>query len=110
MDRSTLASRLQTLREYSGMSARVLSELAGLRPSHFTLLESGERPHPSAETVVRIARILGTSVEWLVTGEGRAPTQREVYAATSAARSAVSNDNVTNHRPRKPRRPRRAAA
>lgn len=110
MDKPTLASRLQTLREYSGMSARVLSELAGLQPTHFALIESGERPHPAAETMVHVARILGTTVEWLVTGEGRAPTEREVRAAAGAAYSVISNDSAALHRSRKPRRSRRAAA
>lgn len=54
--------------EYLGMTGKTLSEKAGIAASSIT---KGKKlgSCPSAETAVKIAKILGVSVEYLVSGE-----------------------------------------
>lgn len=51
------------------------------------LLESGQRQSPSAETAAAFASVLGTTIDWLVTGKGERPTKDGVAAAVKRARS-----------------------
>jgi transcriptional regulator with XRE-family HTH domain len=67
----TLAQRLRRARDASELSARRLDKLAGLTPGHTTLIESGRRLNPTAATAAALARVLGVSLEWLVSGRGR---------------------------------------
>jgi len=55
-----------------GLSQLDVSRRIGLSQGQLCRLETGNRPHVSAETAVMIARALECSVEWLVTGEERA--------------------------------------
>lgn len=81
----SLASRLRTLREIAGVSAREASALSGLSPSHVALLET-DRHRATTDTVAAIARAFGVSIDWLVTGNDKAPTARAVRASVDAAR------------------------
>jgi len=87
---SNLAERLRHLRENAGLSAKALDVLADLTPGHTTLIETGRRADPSASTVEALASVLGVTLDWLVTGEGREPSERSVRAAVDAARRAKS--------------------
>lgn len=70
------------------MNPRALSLLAGLDNSHIRLIELGERgSNITYDTVSRLARVLGSSVEWLGSGDGDPPTDAEVVAAVDAARA-----------------------
>jgi transcriptional regulator with XRE-family HTH domain len=52
------------------------------------LIEHGNRSNPSGSTLVGLARALGTSAEWLVTGEGPAPSDEALCAAVTRARAS----------------------
>lgn len=93
--RSGLQARLAELRSRSKLSGRRLAELAQLKsPSHFNLIESGDRPTPSAQVLHAIARTLGTTVEYLLTGEGEAPTEEQLARALAAAEQRLEADHA----------------
>ncbi len=84
----TLAGRLRRARELSGLSARALSRLAGLSAAHVSLIEDA-RPNLEAQTAAKLARVLGVTMEWLVSGTGAEPSAARVSDAVSAASGAV---------------------
>lgn len=83
----TIGERLREARLLGELSARELSGLAGVAAGHVALLESGEREHPRSDTLVALARVLGVSLDWLVSGNGETPTVESVRAAVDAARA-----------------------
>jgi transcriptional regulator with XRE-family HTH domain len=97
METSSIGERLRRLRNHVvGLTVRELSALAGLKaPTHVGLLEAGKRPNPSAETLVALAQVLGTTVEWIVTGEGNEPSADEVHAAVNRARGLANTASST---------------
>lgn len=84
----TLSARLHALREDAGISARLLSELAGLSHTMVTRLENEDRPRPSGATIALLARVLGCSGEYLLFGLTDRPTCEQVRAAVANARAA----------------------
>lgn len=84
--------RLQHARELSGLSARRLGTLAGLSTATVALIESGERKAPSAETLARLAKVLGVSLDWLISGAGDPPDEATVRAAVAAAHASGSHE------------------
>lgn len=83
----SLPARLRWARETAGLSKRALSDLAGLDPSHVRLIESGDRLDPRVDTLGGIARVLGTTVDWLAFGNGAAPSADDVTNAVGRARA-----------------------
>jgi len=63
--RENLKSQL----EYSGMLVKELSALSGVKKKTIDSYLGITGYTPSAETAVRIAKVLGVSVEYLVTGK-----------------------------------------
>ena len=68
-----LGLRMRRTRIARGLSMRALAEAASTRDatmSHaaISLLESGRQATLAAVTAVRLARVLGVTVEWLVDG------------------------------------------
>lgn len=61
----TIASRLRYAREKRGLKRTVLSELAGLGRNAVAEYETGQRL-PGAETVVKLAKVLGVSCDYLL--------------------------------------------
>ena len=85
---TTLSGRLRMAREMGGLSAIGLSRLAGLPAGgHVALIESASRPNPTTSTLSKICAVLGVSMDWLVSGEGKPPKPRDVRAAVARARS-----------------------
>ncbi len=81
----TLASRLSALRALAGLSPAELARLAGLKnASHIGMIERGERSEIAGTTAVAIARVLGTTAEYLIAGRGKAPSAEEVRAAVAS--------------------------
>ena len=72
-----LGARIAALRRDAGMSQAELAKRLQISPSAIGMYEQGRR-EPSAETLVAIARELGTSTDYLLTG--RAATQAESEA------------------------------
>lgn len=64
-----LGTRVQKLRTAAGLSCEQLSKLAGMSPSYIGNLERGDIQSPSARTLLKIAKALGVSMEFLVSGK-----------------------------------------
>jgi transcriptional regulator with XRE-family HTH domain len=79
-----LAERLSWSREQARLSKAELEALAGLPPTSVHYIERGRSP--SAEALQRIAAVLGASTNWLLSGEGQAPTPEAIVLAVLAAR------------------------
>lgn len=88
VDLSTLAGRLRYARVLSGVSARGLSLLARLSPSHVSLIEAGR----GITSVVagKLTAVLGVSADWLEHGRGEAPSVDVVQAAVALAGKSAS--------------------
>lgn len=81
------ARKLARLPGGEKLSGRELSELAKLSAAAVGHVESGLVQSPTAATVVSLARVLGVSVEWLMTGVGPEPDAPAVRQAVGAART-----------------------
>jgi len=68
---SGLGSRLSIRRKELGLSQVQLAAAVGMTQSVLSRLEAGVHGDVFAASAVRLARALGCSVEWLVTGEER---------------------------------------
>lgn len=82
---------MRLARSLAGISARELDRLAKTAGGHSSLIESGEvGERVSAKTVKQLAEVLGVSLDWLVGGKGREPTEAEARTAVDEARSRAS--------------------
>jgi transcriptional regulator with XRE-family HTH domain len=84
---------LQAEREHAKLSQAELAEGAGLAPNHVARLERGEKAFPRFDTVAKLARELGVSLDWIAAECGigpevrreQGPTLRRVLSAVTAA-------------------------
>lgn len=84
----SLNARLAFLRAASGLSAGELAELAGLAPSLVAMIERGERGangRLAVSTAASLARVLGCTIDWLVSGHGTEPDDAAVLRAVARA-------------------------
>lgn len=78
--------RLRQLRTLvDDLSARELSQLAGVSDGLVALIESGVR-EIGGRSAVGLSRVLGVSLDWLLVGSGEAPPEDAVREAVAAAR------------------------
>lgn len=77
----TFKERLRTEIEYKGMSVKEIASAAGI--SNNTLLSyiDSRGYLPNVETAVKIASVLGVSVEYLVTGKTPSGTAKDIAIA-----------------------------
>lgn len=68
-----LKDRLAAARTARGLTQRQVAEEADISLSLVSLLERGERTDLRVSAAAELARVLGCSVSWLLTGEGKAP-------------------------------------
>lgn len=87
----TIGERLGFARQLAECSMREISILAGCDPTAVRLIEIGERPDPRGSTLAAVGRVLGCSVDWLISGTGPAPTEEQVRAAVEQARASASS-------------------
>lgn len=92
----SLGERLAYLRSLTDLKARALDRLVrgrALGTTYTRLVETGARPRINADLANRYAMVLGCSLDWLVRGEGRAPSKaavlRAVAVATTRSREAA---------------------
>ena len=83
----SIAERVRSAREASGLSQRSLSTLAGLSTGAVNLIESGDRESPAAATLAGIAGVLGITLDWLVSGIGDEPKAEAIRGAAARAQS-----------------------
>jgi len=62
---STIAKNIRQQRKKLGFSQDKLSKLAGVAYNTIVKIESGENPNPTIDTLERIAKALGVSIEKL---------------------------------------------
>ena len=60
-------SRVRQAREKKGIGSRELDRLAGLKEGHVAVIE-GRDGALESETALKIAKALGVSLEWLISG------------------------------------------
>lgn len=84
----SIAERVRWMRATTGLSARTIDSLADLTPGHTALLEGSHRKHPSAETLTKLARALGVSLDWLSDGQGMPPSESQLRAIGNTHRQA----------------------
>lgn len=84
---STLQQRLRRARTLAELPARELDRLAGIRQGHSGIIEARASENVETATAQALARVLGVSLDWLIAGKGKEPTQRAVRAAVEIARS-----------------------
>jgi transcriptional regulator with XRE-family HTH domain len=63
---STIAKNIRQQRKKLGFSQDKLSKLAGVAYNTIVKIESGENPNPTIETLQKIAKALGVSVDILL--------------------------------------------
>jgi len=63
---STIAKNIKKYRAKLGISQDKLSKLASITLHTITKIESGTTPNPTIETVAKIAKALGVSIEDLI--------------------------------------------
>jgi transcriptional regulator with XRE-family HTH domain len=82
-----VGGRIKQARCLAKIAARELDRLAGITEGHTSLIESGHVADATSQTLVKIARVLGVSLDWLVSGFGDGPTTDTVIAAVAVARN-----------------------
>lgn len=87
-----LQDRLRELRQSLGLSQQKLSLLAGLTASHVGLIEQNRIDNVSTDTAAALAKVLGCSLDWLVSGDGEPPSLDVSQEALAAARESVAGD------------------
>lgn len=89
---TTLAERVREARVKSGISQRELARLAKLSEGYPGHIESGKVEAIGSDIAERLARVLGCSLDWLITGGGRGPSKRQVLEAVAAARDSLTSE------------------
>lgn len=84
---AVMINRLRSMRARAGLSGGELSRLAGLARAHVGLIESRAIKTIEAPTAAALATVLGCSLDWLVLGQGEAPSDAALAAAVNAARA-----------------------
>ncbi|MFC1962787.1 helix-turn-helix domain-containing protein [Chloroflexota bacterium] len=74
MEAKRFGERLRELRKKAGLSQRVLAVNVGVDFSYLSKLENGVLPPPSEKVILRLAEILGTDKDELLTLAGRVPS------------------------------------
>lgn len=91
----TVAHRLAALFELSGLTSyAALDALAGkLKPGHAAMIAGARRVSPRPDSLTGYARVLGTTVNYLLLGSGRAPGRRAVREAVERAKAERGGGN-----------------
>lgn len=82
-----MGARVRELRLIAGITTRELDRLAGLVQGHASAIETGTRTNVESRTAIGLSNALGASLDWLLKGEGKAPSPSAVRRAVAAAKS-----------------------
>jgi transcriptional regulator with XRE-family HTH domain len=88
MSSTGIPARLKRARKMAKVSRRELSLLAELAQAVVGIIERNPGATPSAETMMKLAGVLGVSLDWLIAGRDPVPTRSEVRTAVEVAREA----------------------
>jgi transcriptional regulator with XRE-family HTH domain len=91
LDLGLLGKRIYMLRHDHRWSQQVLAKQAGINYVTVCKIEQGQMPAVSADTVVRLAKALGTTADYLLGFDvlGKEDNDSKTPALVSAGRSAV---------------------
>ena len=78
-DQKHLLENIFTIITQKGLKIGELEKGSGLSVGYLSRLAKSEKAFPTVETVWRIARTLGVSVEWLIEGGTACPTSQTEY-------------------------------
>jgi hypothetical protein len=85
----TFAGRLRWARMTAGVAARKLDWMADIGRGNTSLYEAEARLSPSIAALGGLARSLGLTMDWLLNGVGRAPSQKSIRLAAEKAQVAA---------------------
>jgi transcriptional regulator with XRE-family HTH domain len=68
-----IGGRLRAARRARGLTQMQVVAATGIEQATISKYEQGEIDEPSAPKIAVLARALGVSMEWIVTGEGEGP-------------------------------------
>lgn len=88
----TIGSRVSSLREYRGWIQRELAERAGISVTFLSDVENDKPKSVSADVLFRLARALGTSLDYLMTGGGPSVRQDETISIPPALTVAAEEE------------------
>lgn len=84
----SLASRFRDLiKPVDDLTLRELGRLAGIAETTPSLIANGSREEIGRKTATGLARVLGCTTDYLLSGTGEPPHPDEVRAAVARARS-----------------------
>ena len=83
-----LARRLRHVVRGTGLDISSVGPLAGLGASHLSMIVRGKVKNPTFQTLHKICTTYGVSIEWLMTGVGKAPELSDIRAAAGRALEA----------------------
>lgn len=96
----TLAERLRLLCSLvPGLSLRELAGLIGVSPAYPSLIASGARPNIRTDIAANLARVFGTTTDFVVSGIGDPPSAEHALAAVEEARAAKSAPPASEPKP-----------
>lgn len=88
--------RIKELRKSKGITARELADYVNVAESTMSLYENGKR-EPDFDTLLKIAKYLNTSVDYLL-GNSDIPYQENEGYLDSSSDSELSEDVIVYHR------------
>ena len=95
-----IGPRIAALRRERGMSQSELAAAIGVSPSALGMYEQ-ERREPSADTMVALARALGVTTDFLLTGQVTTPTEADAFSSLILSRVTTA-DRRLEDRPDRP--------
>lgn len=95
-----MGARIAALRRDAGLSQAELARQLKISPSAMGMYEQGRR-EPSGEILVAMARTLGVTTDYLLTGSTRTPAEDEKLSRTLLNRVAIADTRLED-RTRRP--------
>lgn len=87
-----LGERIKRLRHLGSINSTELSEAAGMSRGMVSMLETGAVSDMTTANASALARCLGVSLAFLLTGEGPEPTARQIVEAFLTAKQAKAGE------------------
>ena len=94
-----LGARIAALRRDAGLSQAELAARLGVSPSAMGMYEQGRR-EPSAQLLVTLARELGVTTDFLLTGKPAAPAEADALTAMILSRVTTADRRLADRQDR----------
>ena len=103
------AERVKRLREHQGLTRRELAHRSGLHEQHLLKIEQGLRRRLEADTIIRLAKTLGVTTDYLLGMTDVNPTTTAAHTGAEGVRDTEALDAETAAKPRAKRTTRKAS-